>query len=132
VIHIASPISGKAPEEIIPTAVTGALNALKAAAKESSVKRVVITSSSLAATMPKPNVEFSISEESFNDEAVQKAWNFPEGEDPSLRGIYLYGASKTQAEKESWRWVRENRPKFVFNTVVRTNLSGFPSINFMR
>lgn len=45
------------PNAVIPKVVGGAINALKAAAKEPSVKRVVLTSSSSAALIPQPNAE---------------------------------------------------------------------------
>jgi Nucleoside-diphosphate-sugar epimerases len=45
------------PNTVIPTAVGGAINVLKAASKHGLVKRVVLTSSSTAALIPKPNVK---------------------------------------------------------------------------
>jgi nucleoside-diphosphate-sugar epimerase len=78
--------------------VNGALNALKAAAKADSVKRVVYTSSSIATTFPKPNEVFEISGQSWNEEGVEKGWKNAEGE---MKGWNIYAALKTEAEKVS-------------------------------
>jgi hypothetical protein len=62
-IHVASPIGGISDVNVaISIASNAAFNALKACAKVPSCKGLVFTSSSLAATFPHPNVEFSIDE----------------------------------------------------------------------
>jgi nucleoside-diphosphate-sugar epimerase len=43
------------PNFVIPKVIKGTLNALKAASKQESIKRFVLTSSSTAALIPKPN-----------------------------------------------------------------------------
>ncbi|KAF2006825.1 NAD(P)-binding protein [Amniculicola lignicola CBS 123094] len=122
-IHIASPMTGTDPSITIPTAIAGGLNALKAAAKCPTVKRFVATSSSMAVTFPKPNMDFEVNEDSWNEEAVQKGWKHPEGEPERMKGLYIYGALKTETERDMWRWVREERPGFGFSTVL-------PNVNF--
>lgn len=113
-IHVASPLGGfDDANSAIPIGVNGGLNALKACARVPSVKRVVFTSSSLAATFPKRNVEFSIDENSYNKEAVEAV-----KQDPAKKGLYIYAALKTETEKAMWKWMQENRPEFVFNTIV--------------
>ncbi|KAF2872065.1 hypothetical protein BDV95DRAFT_493313 [Massariosphaeria phaeospora] len=118
-VHVASPLTGTDPKVAIPIAVNGGLNALKAAAKTPSIKRVVYTSSSIASTFPKPNVEFSIDETSYNEEALKGVWDPPE----DLKGLYIYAALKTETEKALWKWVGENQPNFVVNSVL-------PNANF--
>ncbi|KAI8229789.1 Aldehyde reductase 2 [Colletotrichum sp. SAR 10_99] len=55
VIHVASPVSlSPDPESVIPSSINGAMNALKAANRSPTVKRFVLTSSSVAAALPKP------------------------------------------------------------------------------
>lgn len=118
VIHIATPVMvSYDPNEAVPVVVNGALNALKAAANEPSIERVVMTSSSTAAASPKPNVEFTIDEETWNEEALKAAWAPPpyEGEQ---RKLDVYSASKTESEQAAWKWMKENRPGFVLNTVL--------------
>ncbi|OCK73436.1 dihydroflavonol-4-reductase [Lepidopterella palustris CBS 459.81] len=136
VIHVASILSGGTADKVVPLVVAGGLNALKSAAKESSVQRVVYTSSSIAVRSAKPNVKLTFNETSYNEEAIEKAWNFPADEDERFRAIYIYGASKAQTEKEMWKWVKENKPGFSFNTVIpnsnfgkilRPDKQGYPS-----
>jgi nucleoside-diphosphate-sugar epimerase len=113
-IHIASPLGGFSDvETAVSIGVTGGLNALKACTKTSSVKRFVFTSSSLAATFPRPNVEFSINENSYNDEAMRVL-----KKEPNKKGLYIYSAMKTETEKAMWKWMEENNPDFAFNAVV--------------
>lgn len=45
------------PSKVVPRVINYAINALKAAAKEPSVKRFVLTSSSIAAVLPTPHNE---------------------------------------------------------------------------
>ncbi|KIV81050.1 hypothetical protein PV11_08503 [Exophiala sideris] len=117
VLHVATHInwSGDA-NDVIPHVVEGSVNILKAAAKEPSVKSVVHTSSSTAAGVPVPNKKEVIDENSWNDAAVQAAWaqSAPEHERPYV----VYAASKTEGERESWKWYKENKPHFVFNSVL--------------
>ncbi|KAH8688571.1 hypothetical protein BGZ61DRAFT_533343 [Ilyonectria robusta] len=109
------------PNKVIPTVISGAINALKAAYAEPSVKRFIFTSSSTTAAMsPKPNVPgIVITEDTWNEEAVKLAWAEP----PYLpeRSAITYAASKTQAEQEVWKFHGENkhkRPDLVVNIVL--------------
>lgn len=52
------------PNVVIPKVIRGTINILEAAAKQPSVKRVVLTSSSAAVLVPEPNVKGIILEES--------------------------------------------------------------------
>ena len=104
------------PNTVIPPTVAATINALKAAAKQPSVRRFVLTSSSSATTLPKSNHEFTVDENSWNDEAVEAA-NAPPPYEQSRRHT-VYAASKTEAEKAAWRFVRETQPDFVFNTIL--------------
>lgn len=117
-VHVATPVMQLLdPNAAVPMVVNGVLNALTAAAKESSVKRVVITSSSTAATDPKPNVDFTVDENSWNEEAVERAWAPPPYEG-SQRKLDVYSAQKTQSEQAAWKWMKENKPKFVLTAVL--------------
>ncbi|KAL9631298.1 MAG: hypothetical protein Q9164_005968 [Protoblastenia rupestris] len=122
VAHVASVMSYDAdPHKVIPPVIAGAVNAASAAAKQSSIKRFVFTSSSTAISTPKPNIEFTISTDQWNDEDVEAAWK-PLPYEPS-RALAVYGASKTQAEQELWKFVKEEKPSFTLNTVL-------PNANF--
>lgn len=37
-------------------------------------------------------------------------------------GETVYAASKTEAERQAWKWVEDNKPPFRFNTVVPDNV----------
>ncbi len=120
--HVASVVSfDPDPNKVIPPVVDGAVNAATSAAKETTVKRFVYTSSSTAITAPKPNVEFTLSTDDWNDEQVEAAWKPPPYE--SGREWAVYGASKTQAEQEMWKFVKDHKPGFVLNAVL-------PNANF--
>ncbi|KAI1824703.1 aldehyde reductase [Xylaria intraflava] len=122
VVHTATNYSmNPNPHEVVPATIAGTINALAAAAKSPSVKRFVLTSSSSSALIPKPNDPFTVTTETWNDEIVRFAYRDPPYEPE--RGYPVYAASKTLSEKEAWKFVRENKPGFVFNAVL-------PNINF--
>lgn len=109
------------PNKVIPAVVNGAVNVATSATKQASVKRFVYTSSSSAITTAKPNVEFTISTDDWNNEAVEAAWKPPPYE--AGREWQTYGASKTLAEQAMWKFVKEQNPGFVLNCVL-------PNANF--
>lgn len=106
------------PNKVIPDTIDGALNALKAAYSEASVKRFVLTSSSdatVSVIVGKPGI--MVNEKTWNEDAVEAAWA-PPPYTPE-RAWAVYGASKTQAEQDVWKYHREHkseRPDLVVNT----------------
>ncbi|KAF2138215.1 uncharacterized protein K452DRAFT_290798 [Aplosporella prunicola CBS 121167] len=125
VVHVASVVNfDPDPTKVIPVAVEGAVNSLKAANKEPSVKRYVLTSSSAAASLPNPDKEKLITRDTWNDESVQ-ATKVDAPYPPEL-AMHTYAASKTLAEQAIWKFYNENqerRPDLVVNTVL-------PNMNF--
>lgn len=103
------------PNVAVPRAVNGALNALKASAKVPGLKRFIFTSSSFAATQPKPEKKFTITTESYNDEAVERARK------PNADGETVYSASKVEAERAIFKWVKENKPSLIVNTGMKVS-----------
>ncbi|KAF2456217.1 aldehyde reductase II [Lineolata rhizophorae] len=89
------------------------LSGLEAASREITVKRFVLTSSAWAAASPRPGVEFSFGEWTFNEEAIERV------ADPSTWDNFMlvYPACKAVGEKACWDFVRAKKPHFVFNTV---------------
>lgn len=87
----------------------GALNALTASARFG-LRRFVYTSSSFAATQPKPEEVFTITAETYNEEATKRA------SEPDPDGETIYAASKVAAERAIWKWVEENPSSMVVNT----------------
>lgn len=65
VVRVASIMMGGSPQEVIPPVVAGGLNALKSAAEELSMTRFVYISSSIAATLAKPNVTLAVGETTY-------------------------------------------------------------------
>lgn len=117
VIHVASDTTFSAdPNKVIKPTVNGVLSILKSAAKESSVKRFVLTSSSTAALLPKLNKEFTVSRDDWNQEALDIAYAPPPYNQD--RAFPVYAASKTEGEKALWKFVKEEKPSFVANAVL--------------
>lgn len=54
--------------------------------------------------------------DTWNDTAVRMAWDdqTPENE----KGVAVYAASKTEGERQAWKWMEEHQPHFQFNTVL--------------
>jgi len=109
------------PHNLIPGTVAGTLNALEAAAQKPSVKRFVLTSSSLAALIPNPINPVEVTTNTWNDEVVEWAYRDPPYEPE--RSLAVYAASKTSSEKEAWDFMDERKPSFTLNTVL-------PNMNF--
>ncbi|KAI0911776.1 aldehyde reductase [Ustulina deusta] len=109
------------PHEVIPGSIKGTLEVLGAAARETSVKRFVLTSSSASALIPKPNDPVQVTTGTWNDSIVDFAYRDPPYEPE--RGYPVYAASKMLCEKEAWKFMSEQKPGFVFNAVL-------PNMNF--
>ncbi|KAG8158145.1 hypothetical protein KVR01_011906 [Diaporthe batatas] len=129
VVHSASIMSfSPDPDAVIPPAVSFALNALRSAYKEASVRRFVLTSSSSAAVAPGggPGPDFTVAEDSWNEAALAAAWAEPPYTED--RSGVVYAASKAASEQAVWKYHEENRggrPDLVVNTVL-------PDLNFGR
>ncbi|KAI8649071.1 Epimerase domain-containing protein [Fusarium keratoplasticum] len=125
-VHTTSVVSFDSnPRNVIPPAITGAVNALRAAYSEASVKRFVFTSSSTAAISATPNKPgVVVTEDTWNMDAIKEAWAEPPYGPERVWAVYA--ASKAQAEQEVWRFHqthRDQRPDIVVNSVL-------PAFNF--
>ncbi|KAH6715236.1 hypothetical protein BKA61DRAFT_722126 [Leptodontidium sp. MPI-SDFR-AT-0119] len=89
IAHVASIVGHFDPNTGIPGVIDDAVNTLKSAAKEPSVKAFVYTSSSC------------IGPDSWNEHAIKVAW-----------------VRKAEAEAASWKFMKETKPAFVFNAVL--------------
>ncbi|RDW71742.1 hypothetical protein BP5796_07776 [Coleophoma crateriformis] len=120
VIHIAADMSFSTDAaKVIPPTVAGVVNVMTSAAKQPSIKRVVLCSSSTACTLPKsfePTVE--ITSETWDEEAIAMAYDLPDGIPESFKGYIVLAASRTEAEKAAWKFMKEHNPGFVFNAVL--------------
>ncbi|KAK1980913.1 NAD dependent epimerase/dehydratase [Colletotrichum cereale] len=127
-IHVAAVVQLEPnPYKVIPIAVAGSLNALKAAYAEPGVKRFVLTSSSAAALPAGPEAykqPHVITHDSWSADAVELA-QAPPPYTPD-RGLIAYSASKVESEKAIWDYHKEHRhgrPELVVNSVL-------PNANF--
>jgi nucleoside-diphosphate-sugar epimerase len=103
------------PHNVIPQNASAAVNALKAAAKQSSVLRFVQNSSLGAAFMPNSDPSIRLDSNSWNNDTVQLAWA-PTPYDWSRTGV-IYMASKVEAEKALWKFVEEEKPSYAVKSV---------------
>lgn len=113
------------PNEVITPSITGIRSIMKAAMREPSVKRVVFTSSAMAASPLTQGVDNgTVGRNSWNDAALEAAWAPPPyGVSHAMAN---YPASKLAAEKEVWRFVEENKLPFTVNVVSPAGLTGEP------
>ncbi|OSD07837.1 NAD-P-binding protein [Trametes coccinea BRFM310] len=114
--HTASPFHFKAiePDELIVPAVHGTTSVLKSAQKYgTSVKRVVITSSTAAVILPvtEPRV---LTEADWNEASIQEVKE--KGRDASAPAKYR--ASKTLAERAAWEFYEKNKDTLSWDLVV--------------
>lgn len=95
------------------------LHILKAAAREPSIRRVVYTSSAAACVLGTPWCTTHIEADTYDEEAIQAVRGPRDPNmDPRLLLGHIYGASKAEAEKACWRFMKEQNPTFELNTVV--------------
>ncbi|KAI8312030.1 Aldehyde reductase 2 [Colletotrichum sp. SAR11_59] len=124
VVLVASDLSlSNDPQKVIPFVVKATENALSAAAKHDSIKRVVLTSSAFAASTPEANeTGVVVDENTYNERAIKAAWdpNTPAHRMPFM----VYAASKAEGEKAAWKWLEEHKPGYVFNTILPNFTSG--------
>jgi nucleoside-diphosphate-sugar epimerase len=122
------------PDIVIPSVVAGTVNILKTAARQNSIKRVVLTSSSTAVLIPTPNERRSVDQskvpgllgegykpliiltDTWNDDVLKAVWS--EAVPLEKKPYIVYAAAKTEAERQAWNWVAKNKPDFGFNVVV--------------
>ncbi|KAL9091224.1 MAG: hypothetical protein Q9159_001519 [Coniocarpon cinnabarinum] len=117
VAHVATSIfPSPDPNETVPHVVNGTLGIMRSAKAHASIKRFVLTSSSLAAVHPTPNTEFEVTGDSWNEYDPKHAWAPPPY--TSDRTLLVYGASKVAGEEAAWKFMKEEKPQFEFNAVL--------------
>jgi nucleoside-diphosphate-sugar epimerase len=104
------------PKILIPEVLTGATEILRSAVAEPSVKRFVYTSSITSCITAVPNKEFIVDENTWDEAAVEKAWAPPPY--GLERSPIVYAAGKIEAEKAVWKFVKEQKPNFIVNSIV--------------
>ncbi|RDW58448.1 hypothetical protein BP5796_12378 [Coleophoma crateriformis] len=122
VIYVASVVTTFNPNDTIPLNIKGTLNALRAATREPSVSRFVVTSSYGAAFTPNPDPSVRLDANSWNDAAIARAWAPPPYTPDRYNSVYM--ASKAEQEKALWKFVKEEKPHFTVNTVLPSWICG--------
>ncbi|GAA6044393.1 hypothetical protein JCM8097_002086 [Rhodosporidiobolus ruineniae] len=115
VLHTASPFHFRVTDphkDLINPAVQGTLGALRSAAKEAGIKRVVITASFASIVNPHEPV-YTFTEADWNEFSPKEVEKKGKDVDPSQ----AYRASKTLAEKAAWEFVEKEKPGFDIATV---------------
>ncbi|RAH80188.1 NAD(P)-binding protein [Aspergillus japonicus CBS 114.51] len=130
VVHLVSDFTlGTDINEVVPWSRQATLSVLQAASQVSSIRRVVLISSSMALYTPDPGQQgVVVDQDTWNMSAVLKAlspsWNLktqphePTSQGMQKRQVEVYSACKMICEWEAWEWVRCHQPAFEFNTVV--------------
>ncbi|KAJ3958793.1 hypothetical protein N0V92_004617 [Colletotrichum tropicale] len=124
IVHIASILSfSNNPQEVIPPVVESVTSILEAAAREPSVKSFVYTSSIAAAVDITPGVDTQhAGSDAWNEKAVEIAWAPPPH--PENHWHMVYQASKVEAEKAVWDFVKKSRPHYNVSVVSPATVLG--------
>ncbi|KAK5655156.1 hypothetical protein OQA88_6055 [Cercophora sp. LCS_1] len=107
VIHVASPFSYTIESnlnDLILPAISGTTSILKACASESSIRRLVLTSS-FASVLTSSHPEIYTA-------SIWNPLSYEEGIDPATSPIIAYRASKKFAELAAWDFIRDQKPHF--------------------
>jgi nucleoside-diphosphate-sugar epimerase len=120
VIHVATPFQNFDPDPhaVIPPTIDATVNLLKNAAEVPSLKSFVYTSSIVAAVLPTPDEPFVVNRDSWNEAAIQLAWAPPLG--VPEKAMYTYQASKAEAEKAFFKFIKDEKPSWRGNSVLPT------------
>lgn len=118
IVHVAADLTfNPDPHLVVTPAIRGVQSMLDAASQEPAMRRFVYTSSTNAAYSSRgPNQPYQISADLWNDTAIEAAWA-PAPYERS-RSVNVYGASKAQAEKAMFAYVREHEGALVVNSVI--------------
>lgn len=118
IIHTAS-VTNLSPDPtmVIAPTVAMATAVLKAAKKAGVCKRFVFTSSSSTVWMPTPDTKFRLDKDTWNTATLAKVRSMTPPYRPGGFGD-VYAASKIEAEKAVWKFVVEEVPDFVVNTII--------------
>lgn len=89
----------------------GTLGCLQAAAKEPSVKRFVLTSSSAAVrSLQAYRRTDTVSTDEYDEQTLDLARNIPAALPPMQKFMIAYFASKVATEQAFWEWVKNSKP----------------------
>jgi nucleoside-diphosphate-sugar epimerase len=113
------------PDKVITPVLKGISSLLKAAQGQKSIRRFILTSSSLALGSPNPGgkVTQHFDSTSWNDKSVESMKQ-------SSNPINVYASSKVLSEKYAWNFIKTEKPHFILNAILpNANLgAGVPGV----
>lgn len=112
--------------DVSPPLVRGSMNILEAALANSTVKRVVFTSSTGTAANPRPGVRFHIGRDTWNEEAIDLVRTTPPDKQAEMGfdwKMQVYRVAKVETERAIWDFVERQKPPFAVNVIN-------PGLNF--
>ncbi|KAK0629522.1 hypothetical protein B0T17DRAFT_506064 [Bombardia bombarda] len=115
-------VQARDPEKAAAAELPWQISLLEAARREPSIKAFVLTSSSWAAWTPNAARKVTMTESSWNDEAIALAKDA--SVDQSSKGMAGFMALKTLVERGLWEWVRREKPRYTFNTLLFSTVMG--------
>ncbi|KAJ6483972.1 hypothetical protein C8R45DRAFT_931428 [Mycena sanguinolenta] len=118
VLHLATDSSLSTSYDVVVRSVVQAtMGLMKAAAKVSSVKSFVLTSSRITIFNPDyEQPEISPKLDQWGEHFVDAAKQTPD--DHPMKGVLIYAASKVQGEHTAWDYYISARPSYAFNVVL--------------
>jgi len=117
VAHIAGDVSLSTDVDlVVKNTIEGIHNILRAASKIPTIKRFVLTSSRIAIFQPNKGDNYKVDKQTYHDAAVKLAHDFPS--DNPAKFLFSYAGGKTEGERAAWKFVKEEKPSFIFNTVL--------------
>ena len=120
VVHAACNLSfSPSPDEVITPALKALDSMLEAACGQTSIRRVVVTSSAGAVALSQVGGDAvnHITPDLWNDEAVEQSKASP-------NGANVYCACKVLTERAAWEFVEKRKPSFVLNAIHPTATYG--------
>lgn len=113
------------PNEVITPSIAGIRLIMNSVLKEPSVKEIVFTSSAVAASPLKQDIDNgTVDRNSWNNTALEAAWAPPPY--GMAHAMANYPASKVAAEKEVWTLVGATKLPFTVNVVSPAGIIGQP------
>ncbi|KAB8277373.1 hypothetical protein BDV30DRAFT_234706 [Aspergillus minisclerotigenes] len=112
-------VPGPDPNDTIPEALAGISGILESAAREEGIKRLVLTSSSIAVLEPGSSKRTIVTWDTWNEKAAELAWSPPYAPDKSMA---VYAASKVIGEKAMWDWVDDRKLRLGANSGICPNI----------
>lgn len=121
IIHAASVTHySESIENVVPPTIKGVMNILHAASLNESVKKVVITSSIVAASAPRPGTRVVIDSDTWNDSALDFVYAQRDPNSAELGfafKIQVYAAAKVESQRAAWAYVEKHPDDFDLNIV---------------